>query len=76
MNKFSVLFPKISWWIDNQGWIELGADEYSTSLVRLIDEGGMCWEDKKCKDIDNALMNAEKFLETYLPERFGTDYNK
>ena len=27
-----------------QGWIELGQDEYSSSLVRALDEGGMVWE--------------------------------
>ena len=33
MDKFSMLFPHISWWIENHGWIELGADEYNKSLV-------------------------------------------
>ena len=76
MNKFSVLFPKISWWIDNHGWIELGQDVHSTSLVRLIDEGGIYWEDDECDELDDALINAEKFLEMDLPIRFGENYNK
>ena len=70
MNKFSVSFPNISWWCENHGWIELGTDEYSKSLVRLIDEGGTYWEDKKSINLDNALINAEKFLEMDLPKRF------
>ena len=74
MNKFSVLFPHISWWIENHGWIELGADDYSKSLIRLINEGGTYWEDKKFNNLDNALLNAEKFLEADLPEKFGETY--
>ena len=74
MNKLSVLFPHISWWIENHGWIESGADDYSKSLVRLIDEGGIYWEDKKSNDLDNSMLNADKFLETDLPERFGKTY--
>jgi hypothetical protein len=75
MNKFSVLFPHITWWIENHGWIELGADEYSNSLIRLVDEGGIYWEDKKSKNLDNALQNTEKFLVADLPERFGDTFN-
>jgi len=74
VNTFSILFPHIIWWIENHGWIELGADDYSKSIVRLIDEGGIYWEDKKNKDIDKALLNADKFLEMDLPKRFGEDY--
>lgn len=39
MDKSSILFSDISWWIENHGWIELGTDEYGRSLVRLIDDG-------------------------------------
>lgn len=73
---FSKLFPHISWWIENHGWIELGTDDYSKSLVRLIDEGGTYWEDKKANNLDKALLNADKFLETDLPKRFGEDYKQ
>jgi len=54
----------------------LGADEFNKSLAKLIDEGGIYWEDKKNNNLDKALLNADKFLETDLPKRFGEDYKQ
>ncbi len=71
---FSERYPHISWWIDNHGWIEIGTDEFSDSLIRLLDEGGTWWEDEKAKTIDEALGNAEKFLVDDLPNRFGKKF--
>lgn len=71
---FSKIYPHIAWWIDNHGWIEVGTDEYSDSLIRLLDEGGTWWEDTKATTIDDALQNAEKFLIKDLPERFGKKF--
>ena len=41
---FEESYPNIARWVKSQGWIELGQDEYSSSLVRALDEGGMVWE--------------------------------
>lgn len=71
---FSKKYPHVTWWIENHGWIELGSDEYSDSLVRLIDEGGTWWEDEEGASIDEALMNAEEFLKEDLPDRFGDNF--
>lgn len=68
---FSERYPHVAWWINNHGWMEIGTDEYSNSLIRLLDEGGTWWEDKKANEIDEALNNAENFLTTDLPHRFG-----
>ena len=43
-NQFSKAYPNIAYWVEACGWIEIGQDEYSTSLVRALDEGGMVWE--------------------------------
>ena len=37
---FTEAYPSITRWIEERGWIEVGADEHSTSLVRCLDEGG------------------------------------
>jgi hypothetical protein len=61
MTSFSQSYPTITRWIEEQGWIALGADEYSTSLVRALDPGGMVWEsDSNLDSIDNALKELEK----------------
>jgi hypothetical protein len=41
---FEESYPNIARWVTSQGWIELGQDEYSSSLVRALNEGGMVWE--------------------------------
>ena len=42
---FDEKFPAIARWIlQEEGWIELGADHYSNSLARALYGGGMAWE--------------------------------
>ena len=67
MLKFSKSYPHINWWVENQGWIELGTDENSDSLIRILDEGGMCWEDEDAEILDEALTNAEAYLSEEFP---------
>ncbi len=53
---FSQSYPAITRWIEKQGWIEIGIDEYSISLVRALDPGGMVWEsDDAVETVDEAL---------------------
>jgi hypothetical protein len=44
MAPFSQSYPTITRWIEKQGWIEFGADDYSNSLIRALDLGGLVWE--------------------------------
>ena len=37
-------FPNLAAWVDERGWLELGANDYSSSFIRLLDIGGMVWE--------------------------------
>ena len=66
---FSEIYPNITYWIDSFGWIEIGQDEYSRSLVRLLNEGGMVWESSNIhKTIDEALQVLEAELVEILKE--------
>lgn len=40
---FSALYPNIVAWVE-YGWVEIGSDEFSSSMVRALDIGGMVWE--------------------------------
>lgn len=71
MSKFTKKYPHLTWWVENQGYIEIGEDDYSTSWLRLLDPGGLCWEDDDSETIDEALNAAEDFLKEELPSRFG-----
>ena len=66
---FSALYPNIAHWIDSLGWLEIGQDEYSRSLVRMLNEGGMVWESKASHEtIDEALQALETELVEILKE--------
>jgi hypothetical protein len=67
---FTKQYPHLAWWIDNNGWVALGTDEDSDSIMRLIDPSGTCWEDDDSGSIDKALGKAELFLKKLLPVRF------
>jgi hypothetical protein len=50
-------------WVYERGWIEIGADEYSRSFIRVLDEGGMVWEGKTSyPSLDAALRAADSAL--------------
>lgn len=60
---FSQMYPNIAEWVENIGWVEMGQDMHSTSLLRLLDAGGMVWESPaSCKTLDDALQMLEKAL--------------
>jgi hypothetical protein len=40
---FEALYPNLTAWVQD-GWVEIGRDDHSTSFVRAGDIGGMIWE--------------------------------
>jgi len=70
---FEKAFPNLKWWIENQGWIALGADEMSYSLLRVLDPGGTCWEDQDSSDIEEALEKAELWASKEIEDRLGEE---
>jgi hypothetical protein len=66
---FESQYPNIALWVNEQGWIEIGPDEFSTSFVRALDEGGLVWEgNDQYASLDDAL----RALDTAIAERIGT----
>jgi hypothetical protein len=58
--QFSKTYPNIAHWVNIQGWIEIGQDEYSSSSVRALDEGGLVWESSdEHETVDKALQALE-----------------
>ena len=64
MESFEERYPKIAAWT-LEGWIELGRDDYSHSFIRVLNIGGMVWEERY-ETIDEALSEAEAAIETWL----------
>ena len=69
---FSEKYPNLAWWIAD-GWVELGKSDFSDSWVRVLDLGGMCWEDKDSDSLDEALWKAEVWASQEIEERFGEE---
>jgi hypothetical protein len=40
---FALLYPNVTAWVQD-GWIEVGRDDFSRSFVRVLDIGGLVWE--------------------------------
>ncbi len=56
---FAETYPNIAGWIKG-GWIEIGRDDHSTSVVRVLDEGGLVWEGgTRHSSMDKTLREAE-----------------
>lgn len=70
---FSKIYPNVDWWVNTHGWIELGSDYHSNSWLRMLDEGGMCWEDEDSNSLDEALKAADIWLSAEIQDRFGED---
>ncbi len=66
---FDSLYPNIAWWAEEIGWIELGQDDYSSSLIRVLDMGGMLWEAEGNYDtVAEAMDEAEIFIAKWKEE--------
>jgi SWIM zinc finger len=61
-DSFSQKYPNIADWVQD-GWIEIGRGEYTTSTIRVLDEGGLVWEGgTRTRSIDAMLEEAEQAI--------------
>ena len=65
---FAKAYPNLANWI-HDGTIEIGRDGCSTSMIRIIDEGGVVFEGgTRHKSIDKMLEEAEEAAKEWLGE--------
>jgi hypothetical protein len=63
---FAEKYPNIAGWIKD-GWIEIGRDGHSTSIIRVMDEGGLVWEGgTRHKSIDEILQEADNAVAEWI----------
>jgi len=66
---FDALYPNIAWWAQGGGWIELGRDDDSRSLIRVLDIGGLLWEGApEYATVSEAMDEAEECLAQWRKE--------
>ena len=70
---FDQQYPHLaSWILGGDAWIELGQDDFSRSLVRILDIGGLIWEsDQRFETVDRALEAAERALAEWIEENLS-----
>ena len=69
LQPFLAAYPNIAEWVMGSGWIEFGRDDYSNSLIRVLNEGGMVWESKgKYANLDEALKAADTAIDLWFQE--------
>jgi hypothetical protein len=68
MKTFEQQYPNLTAWIRAyDGWIAIGQDEMSHSLVRVLNPGGLVWESRKTyASIDDALAEADQAVAAEL----------
>lgn len=65
---FAVLYPNVAAWVQD-GWVEIGRDDYSKSFVRVLDIGGMIWEgDTQYPTVHAALQALDAAIAEWLAE--------
>jgi hypothetical protein len=67
---FDQQYPHLAAWVlGGDAWIELGQDEMSHSMVRILDIGGLIWEsDERYENVAQALAAAETALAEWSEE--------
>jgi hypothetical protein len=67
---FSQKYPAIHFWLQNYGYLEMGEDDITHSLIRIKDEDGLLYEDRGSATFDDSIEEAEAFLRDYFFEKF------
>ncbi len=64
-----ISYPNIAQWIQD-GTIEVGFEYGRGVVARAIDEGGVTWEGKKFKNLEDALEALEKGIKKWCDENY------
>ena len=61
-------FPNVAEWVQGCGWIEIGDQGYQGFVVRALNEGGLIYEQERCKTLAEAMAALEQGLGKWLDE--------
>lgn len=69
---FARAYPALARWVELDGSIEIGRAEFSRSLVRALDRGGMVWEGGgDAGSIDEALSAMDAAFAQWMRAQLG-----
>ena len=71
---FAHRYPNVNHFVFERGWIEIGADEYSPSLIRALDPVAWFGKEKTVyESLDEALADLERGLAQWMKEVAGDE---
>ena len=60
-------YPHVARWVRDFGWVEIGHDDFSHSMVRALDIGGLIWEgEPRYATLDAALQDLDQALAAWF----------
>jgi len=67
-DEFASTYPHIAAWVrEEEGWIEIGQDDYSASFVRALYGGGTVWEgEPRYPSLDEGLRALDAGIAAWL----------
>lgn len=71
MKSMETLFPNVTYFVDEHGWIEFGRDDDIplTSFIRALNMGGMVWEgEDDYPTLDEAFADLERGITAWMEE--------
>jgi hypothetical protein len=67
---FASLYPNITAWIGQDGWIELGYEPNTATCARALDEGGIAWGGgRRTESLDEWLEALESGVGGFMDEQ-------
>ena len=66
--RIDTLFPAISRWVEEYGWIEIGVQELFGFVARALHEGGIQVEDERADTLAEAMAALEAGLVRWFEE--------
>jgi len=61
-------FPNLARWVQGYGWVEIGEQERFGFVARVLDAGGLVFEDNRCNTLAEAMMSMEVALADWFKE--------
>jgi len=72
MASFDEGHPALREWVTSHGWIEVGLIEGFSSMIQVLNEGGLIWEcEASYPSLDAAFRAADEAIARWLEEDFG-----
>ena len=69
MSSVDEAYPALREWVTSHGWIEVGLIEGFSSMIQVLNEGGLIWEgEASYPSLDAALRAADEAIDQWMEE--------